>query len=1515
MKVLSEDKAIELSEMLLQNDKNIKDELETKINEIKNNDNEENSNTSGYVTKEEFEEFSQDVYIYDDCTYYFSTNGNDDNDGKTPNTPKKTFKNFVKDGNKLFFKAGDVFLLDEVFYVNENNITISSYGEGKAMFSGLHTSSKSFKTTEKSNVYSIQFEKDVDPGYIIIEGDECKNWKRLTTVPNSYNENEWYFDRTNFVLYYYSSASVAGKSVQYSLGSKGIGVGNCENIIISNIEVCDFAYHGISIENNVSNIKVLNNIVHDIGGGIDTQVVRYGNAIQVWLSNSNDIYVENNRIHDVYDTGITPQGSKSDRDCYNIFIKNNNIRRCSYMMEFFNSTPTIACDIHFEDNFCYQVKDITGGYRTPTEYTYTHLSFILVWNSDSPYDKIYFKNNICIESDYCALAFSQNTIKNKLFFEENLFICDPLEKIHNSYVLDELPEVLSIRNSGLTDDEVNSLIDIALEDFSGVSDEQVKEAVSEYLDENPVQASNTEQLERIYFNVDGGLYWNKSGELIEYLTKVSATTFDQLISVKEGEKFRVTMGGIWVGTNPAQIVFFDSNKNFVGVPFTNANVTAKDFSIPTGASYMGVSVWSGIEPVLYRVSGLSSYSENRVREEHLARMQHEQNIQHTTKIPYYKTPSKHYITFVHDDCRSIFDVLAQHFIDRDIPLCVATPPSALTMSASNGDLSMKQILDKVVEAGGEVLSHHGKQMTQEMLEDYDTCFEHFVTTKKVLEDCGYDVNGIILAGGVGQVACSPISDMWVRSYYLYSDLYGEVEYDAPYCHPRQSLVNLNNFDGAKTRILEAIDNNEWLVLYLHDWADFAENDLTQLLDWINEQDITVNTYKQVYDELIAYKGIVEGNNDGSSTNITNYGDLQNLPSINGVTLKGNKTTSDLKIVAEVDDEIIQNAVTEYLTENPSATTDALAGKRILFIGDSICEGVGANGQPYPYWIKLWHPTTEVINLGVAGMTVGQKDVSITNSMPVRIANNEFISDDYANIDIVVFEGGINDLMNNVKLGYISNGYNINKYKTFCQGMEYMFSYFKDLYPTARMIFMSTHNVSAYDYNKSKAWWGAASEICAKWGVEFLDLFSLMCTPKISGLQLHPAYNVHRDYYAKYLDMALVSNSPLAGARTTNYYMQNAPVMLAFYNGTKSFNIGSSVSTSDWRINMVRADLTTYENVTTNVKYDISDVNTTTAGTYPVHVAYSENGISLSIDVEITIIENGSTDKILDSISASKVTTSYAVGSEINTNDITVTASYTDGTTKNVTNSATFDTSNINNTVTGEYNIAVSYTENDITKTTAIQINIVEQGDSTTSTSGTAKDINNDEVIIWSLDANGTMTFDATSGGKNISSYSETDRPWNTCIPQVTKVVFTNNITGTGSNIMSNATSLTEVDFKGDKIAIATNAFSGCSNLANIDLTKASEIGMYGLKGCTSLPSEIILGETNLQNSSFYTQPNISTIRFSGTPSSIGTEAFTNITAWGKSENLKDIYVPWSEGAVANAPWGATSATIHYNTTT
>ena len=53
---------------------------------------------------------------------------------------------------------------------------------------------------------------------------------------------------------------------------------------------------------------------------------------------------------------------------------------------------------------------------------------------------------------------------------------------------------------------------------------------------------------------------------------------------------------------------------------------------------------------------------------------------------------------------------------------------------------------------------------------------------------------------------------------------------------------------------------------------------------------------------------------------------------------------------------------------------------------------------------------------------------------------------------------------------------------------------------------------------------------------------------------------------------------------------------------------------------------------------------------------------------------------------------------------------------------------------------------------------------------------------------------------------------------------------------------------------------------------------------------------------------IKSLTFKGTPTTINAKAFSTCN------NLTTINVPWASGAVKNAPWGATDATINYNYT-
>ena len=88
-------------------------------------------------------------------------------------------------------------------------------------------------------------------------------------------------------------------------------------------------------------------------------------------------------------------------------------------------------------------------------------------------------------------------------------------------------------------------------------------------------------------------------------------------------------------------------------------------------------------------------------------------------------------------------------------------------------------------------------------------------------------------------------------------------------------------------------------------------------------------------------------------------------------------------------------------------------------------------------------------------------------------------------------------------------------------------------------------------------------------------------------------------------------------------------------------------------------------------------------------------------------------------------------------------------------------------------------------------------------------------------------------------------------------------------------------------AIRDYAFYGCASLA-----------------LTTLPS----GITNIDNYAFVECSSLVSLTFEGTPENIGASAFAGCN------NLTTINVPWAEGAVANAPWGATNATINYGYT-
>lgn len=106
--------------------------------------------------------------------------------------------------------------------------------------------------------------------------------------------------------------------------------------------------------------------------------------------------------------------------------------------------------------------------------------------------------------------------------------------------------------------------------------------------------------------------------------------------------------------------------------------------------------------------------------------------------------------------------------------------------------------------------------------------------------------------------------------------------------------------------------------------------------------------------------------------------------------------------------------------------------------------------------------------------------------------------------------------------------------------------------------------------------------------------------------------------------------------------------------------------------------------------------------------------------------------------------------------------------------------------------------------------------------------------------------------------------------------------------------------------IGDGAFMDCTNLVNVMLPKSLEAIDDDTFGGTHLMSIVIpRGVKDIGRGAFMNTL-LKSVVFEGKPTTIANNAFSG------NNLLAHIYVPWSQGEVANAPWGATNATIHYN---
>lgn len=202
-------------------------------------------------------------------------------------------------------------------------------------------------------------------------------------------------------------------------------------------------------------------------------------------------------------------------------------------------------------------------------------------------------------------------------------------------------------------------------------------------------------------------------------------------------------------------------------------------------------------------------------------------------------------------------------------------------------------------------------------------------------------------------------------------------------------------------------------------------------------------------------------------------------------------------------------------------------------------------------------------------------------------------------------------------------------------------------------------------------------------------------------------------------------------------------------------------------------------------------------------------------------------------------------------------------------------------------------------------------------------------IEETYDADGYLTSVVMHGYTKVPSYKfsndgklQTFVDYGTTIKSIETYAFSgcvilaltslpNSITSIQRDAFNGCTSLALTSLPDGLTSIGQGAFGGCTSLALTSLPSGlTDIPNYAFMNCNGLVSMSIHSGINTINSGAFGKcGGLTSVTFEGKPSgSMAKNIFQGCI------NLTEIKVPWAEGEVANAPWGATNATITYNYT-
>lgn len=335
------------------------------------------------------------------CYYVNNLNGNDTNSGLSPYQAWKSLNKvnslYPQPNDSILFIRNGIWrgqLLPKSGNIN-GNVTYADYGTGeKPLFLGSENKSAiSDWINAGSNIWNCSSIFSTDIGNIIFNQEESfgkKKWNEQDLI----EQGDFWYDRNSGTLKIYSALnpSLYYREIELAMRKHIINHQNTSFVEFCNLSLKYGGAHGFG-GGSTHHLTIRKCDISFIGGGdlfLDGRNIRFGNGIEFW-GNAHDNIVEQCKIGEIYDTGLTNQNHDTDVKQYNIYYRNNIIYKCGMASyEYWNKpSGSTTSNVRFENNTCYGAGQGWSMQRPDRQGAHILLSY-----NEAQTDSIFIRNNI-----------------------------------------------------------------------------------------------------------------------------------------------------------------------------------------------------------------------------------------------------------------------------------------------------------------------------------------------------------------------------------------------------------------------------------------------------------------------------------------------------------------------------------------------------------------------------------------------------------------------------------------------------------------------------------------------------------------------------------------------------------------------------------------------------------------------------------------------------------------------------------------------------------------------------------------------------------------------------------------------------------------------------------------------------------------------------------------------------------------------------------------------------------------